>query len=171
MAERSKQLENTVETIKVASLTNPIRLALTIAIGIGLHNFAEGLAIGQAVATGGISLALVLIIGFGLHNTTEGFGITGPLIGRIRPSWRFLVAVGLIGGTPTFLGTLLGRVYSNEVLSTLFLALGAGSIIYVIQTLIQTGFRSQKPWVYSVGLLIGLVAGIATDLIIAAAGA
>lgn len=149
---------------------NPVRLAVMIAIGIGLHNFAEGLAIGQAAATGAVSLALVLIIGFGLHNATEGFGITGPLIGHVRPSWRFLLLVGLIGGSPTFLGTILGRAYANDVVSTLFLALAAGSIIYVVQTLVYTGLRSQKTDVFSVGLFIGLVAGIATDLVIAAAG-
>jgi len=149
---------------------NPLRLAMMIAIGIGLHNFAEGLAIGQAAATGAVSLALLLIIGFGLHNATEGFGITGPLVGHVRPSWRFLLLVGLIGGSPTFLGTLLGRAYSNATVSMLFLALAAGSIIYVVQILIYTGLRSQKSEVFSIGLLIGLIAGIATDLVIAAAG-
>ena len=152
------------------TLDNPIRLALMIAIGIGLHNFAEGLAIGQAAASGAVSLALVLIIGFGLHNATEGFGITGPLVGRARPSWKFLLLVGLIGGSPTFFGTILGRAYSSDVVSTLFLALAAGSIIYVVQTLVYSGLRSQKPTVFSIGLFIGLVAGIATDLVISAAG-
>jgi ZIP family zinc transporter len=154
----------------VAMLDDPVRLALTIAIGIGLHNFAEGLAIGQAAAAGALNLALILIIGFGLHNATEGFGITGPLVGHVRPSWRFLLLVGLIGGSPTFLGTLLGRVYSSTSVSTLFLALAAGSIIFVVQTLIHSGLRSGKSNVFSVGLLLGLVAGIATDLVIAAAG-
>jgi len=149
---------------------NPLRLAMMIAIGIGLHNFAEGLAIGQAAAAGTVSLALVLIIGFGVHNATEGFGITGPLFGRVRPSWRFLILVGLIGGTLTFLGTILGRAYTSVVVSTLFLALAAGSIIYVVQTLVYSGLRSQKTKVFSIGLLIGLVAGIATDLVIAASG-
>ncbi len=169
MARRSKTSNNPGE-VAVAMLDDPLRLALTIAIGIGLHNFAEGLAIGQAAAAGTVSLALVLVIGFGLHNTTEGFGITGPLVGHVRPSWRFLLLVGLIGGSPTFVGTLLGRAYSNATVSTLFLALAAGSIIYVVQTLIYTGLRSQKSEVFSIGLLIGLVAGIATDLVIAAAG-
>ena len=167
---RSSKASKNPEDKMPAMVDDPLRLALTIAIGIGLHNFAEGLAIGQAAATGAVSLALLLIIGFGLHNATEGFGITGPLIGRVRPSWGFLLMVGLIGGSPTFIGTLLGRVYSNTVVSVLFLALAAGSIIYVVQTLIYTGLRSQKTEVFSIGLLIGLVVGIATDLIIAAAG-
>ncbi len=109
--------------------SKPFRVAMLIAIGIGLHNFAEGLAIGQAATSGAVSLAWLLILGFGLHNMTEGFGITGPLIGRVLPSWRFLFSVGLIGGTPTFLGTLAGSAYSSDVLSLLFLGLAAGSII------------------------------------------
>ncbi len=86
-------------------LTPARRLALLIATGIGLHNFGEGLAIGQSAAAGEISLALVLIIGFGLHNATEGFGIVGPMSAEAElPSWRFLIVLGLIGGGPTFLG-------------------------------------------------------------------
>ena len=170
LTQRSQTLDSPGAVSATKVIDNPLRLALMIAIGIGLHNFAEGLAIGQAAATGTVSLALVLVIGFGLHNATEGFGITGPLVGHVRPSWRFLLLVGFIGGTPTFVGTLLGRVYSNNVVSTLFLALAAGSIIYVVQTLVYTGLRSEKQTVFSIGLLIGLVAGIATDLVIAAAG-
>lgn len=151
-------------------LDNPLRLAVLISIGIGLHNFAEGLAIGQAAASGAVSLALVLIVGFGLHNATEGFGITGPLVGRIRPSWSFLLLVGLIGGSPTFLGTIVGRAYTSDVVSILFLALAAGSIIYVVQTLVYSGLSSNKQGAFSMGMLAGFIAGIATDLVIASAG-
>ena len=95
-----------------------VALSLLIATGIGLHNFSEGLAIGQAGATGEISLAIVLIIGFGLHNATEGFGIVAPLSGEpVRPSWRFLLLLGLIGGGPTFVGTLIGQAWVSESLS------------------------------------------------------
>lgn len=78
----------------------PARLALMIAVGIGLHNFAEGLAIGNSAAAGDLSLAVLLVVGFGLHNATEGFGIVAPLTGQ-RPSWGFLALLGLIGGGPT----------------------------------------------------------------------
>src|SRR6266487_39373 len=92
------------------SLTPGKRLALLIAIGIGVHNFGEGLAIGQAAAANSISLAVTLIIGFGLHNATEGFGICGPMAGEgTKPNWGFLGLLGLIAGGPTFLGTALGQ--------------------------------------------------------------
>src|SRR5213082_918263 len=113
-------------------------LALFIATGIGLHNFSEGLAIGQSVARNEVSLALVLIIGFGLHNATEGFGIVAPLaVEDARPSWSFLLLLGLVGGGPTFLGTIVGRSFVNETLFVAFLALAAGSILYVVIQLLN----------------------------------
>src|SRR6202165_3530637 len=115
-------------------------LAIFIATGIGLHNFSEGLAIGQSAASDQISLAIVLIIGFGLHNATEGLGICAPLAGdKERPSWSFLGVLGLIGGAPTFLGTLVGQFWVSESVSILFFALAAGSILYVVMELLNVG--------------------------------
>ncbi len=96
------------------------RLSLLIAVGIGLHNFGEGLAIGGSAATGAIGLATILVIGFALHNGTEGFGIVAPLAAEgDRPSWGFLLLMGLIGGGPTTLGTAVGRQFtSTAVLSS-----------------------------------------------------
>ena len=95
---------------------------MVIALAIGLHNFAEGLAIGVSAKAGAIGLATVLIIGFGLHNATEGFGIVGPL-GGVRPSWSWLGRAGLIGGGPTFLGTIVGyQVNSHPARAPLLLA-------------------------------------------------
>ncbi|KQV08139.1 ZIP family metal transporter [Leifsonia sp. Root112D2] len=147
------------------------RLAFLIAVGIGLHNFSEGLAIGQSAAAGQISLALVLVIGFGLHNATEGFGITAPLAGDgERPSWAQLAILGIIGGGPTLIGTLLGTIFVNEVVSILFLALAAGSILYVVVQLLGVAIKFARPFSLYGGLLIGLFAGFATDFIVTAAG-
>jgi len=146
-------------------------LAVFIATGIGLHNFSEGLAIGQASAKDQVSLAVVLIIGFGLHNATEGLGICAPLTGeKDRPSWSFLFALGLVGGAPTFFGTLLGHAWVNESVSILFLALAAGSILYVVMELLNVGRLLASKTLVTWGVLLGLFLGFATDFILVAAG-
>lgn len=156
----------------VAAWSPARRLALLIAVGIGLHNFAEGLAIGQSAASGQVALATLLVIGFGLHNATEGFGITAPLVGQgERPTWRFLFLLGIVGGGPTFLGTMIGQAYVNERLYLLFLSLAVGSILYVIVQLFAVAQRLKRPLLLHTGLLVGLFAGIATDYVVVAAGA
>jgi zinc transporter, ZIP family len=157
----------------VATWAPARRLALMIAIGIGLHNFAEGLAIGGSAGSGDISLAVLLVIGFGLHNATEGFGITAPLSADTeaeRPSWPFLLTLGLIGGGPTFLGTLLGHSVTSEPVSVVFLTLAAGSILYVVIQLIGVGSKVGRRDLLAWGILIGLMAGFVTDFIVTAAG-
>jgi ZIP family zinc transporter len=153
-------------------LTTPaIRLAFLIAIGIGVHNFGEGLAIGQAAAGNEISLAVTLIIGFGLHNATEGFGICGPLSGDgIRPSWRLLLILGLIGGGPTFLGTVVGQAWTSDALSVLFFTVAGGSILYVVQELFAVNRRYGNPVLITWLMLAGILAGFATDFVVTAAG-
>jgi zinc transporter, ZIP family len=151
----------------IAGLGHAERLSVQIAIGIGLHNFAEGLAIGQSAANDEISLALALVIGFALHNATEGFGIVAPLAAEgIRPSWNFLILLGLIGGGPTFVGTLVGNAVANDALSVAFLALAAGSVLYVVIQLVQMaaklGYRELAMW----GIFAGLVAGFGTDYVL-----
>jgi ZIP family zinc transporter len=148
------------------------RLALLIAIGIGFHNFSEGLAIGQSAAKGEISLALLLIIGFGLHNATEGFGIVAPMSAEaVRPSWGFLAVLGVIGGGPTFVGTIIGQSFVNETMFIAFLALAAGSILYVVLQLVKMAFRMGHKEMLMWGVLLGFLAGLATDFILVAAGA
>jgi ZIP family zinc transporter len=147
------------------------RLAVLIALGIGLHNFAEGLTIGQSAAAGEVSLALLLIIGFGLHNATEGFGIVAPMAAENeRPSWSFLFAMGLIGGGPTFVGTVIGRSFVNETLFVAFLALAAGSLLYVIIQLLKVAARQGFADLVMWGIFGGLVLGFATDYVLVAAG-
>src|SRR5256885_16038934 len=95
-----------------------------IAVGIGLHNFSEGLAIGQSFASGAIALAMVLIVGFGAHNATEGFGIAGPLTGiPEKTEISFLAKMGIIGGSPTFIGTLVGSIWGSKLTYIKFLSL------------------------------------------------
>jgi ZIP family zinc transporter len=161
----------------LASWSAARRLSLLIAVGIGLHNFAEGLAIGQSAASGEIGLALMLVIGFGLHNATEGFGIVAPLAADVdgdgnphRPSWGFLLAMGAIGGGPTFVGTLIGHGFTSEPLSVAFLTLAAGSLIYVITQLIGVASRARRSDLLAYGILVGLVAGFLTDAIVTVAG-
>lgn len=162
---------------RIATWSAARRLSLLIAVGIGLHNLAEGLAIGQSAASGEISLALLLVIGFGLHNATEGFGIVAPLAGDLdpegkplRPSWGFLLAMGAIGGGPTFVGTLVGHQFTSEPVSVVFLTLAAGSILYVVTQLVGIATRTRRPDLLAYGLLLGLVAGFLTDGIVIAAG-
>jgi ZIP family zinc transporter len=150
------------------------QLALLIATGIGLHNFAEGLAIGNSAASGEIALAVLLVIGFGLHNATEGFGIVAPLTAaqdNTRPTWGFLALLGLIGGGPTFVGTLAGQQFTSEPVSVAFLALAAGSILYVVIELLAVGRKLALKHTTGWGILLGLALGFATDAIVIAAGA
>jgi ZIP family zinc transporter len=164
--------ELAAERTGVAAWSAARRLALLIAVGIGLHNFGEGLAIGGSAASGEISLAMVLVIGFALHNATEGFGIVAPLAAEgDRPSWGFLAAMGAIGGGPTFLGTALGRQFTNDGVSVIFLTLAAGSLLYVIVQLLGVALRSASRDVMYWGLLAGLAAGFITDMVVTAGGA
>ena len=112
------------------------------------------------------------MIGFGLHNATEGFGITAPLAAEdTKPSLgRCCCVLGLIGGGPTFVGTVIGQSVASDDLYIAFLALAAGSILYVIIQLVGVALKmGQKELLYW-GLLLGLFAGFATDFVVTAAG-
>jgi ZIP family zinc transporter len=146
-----------------------LQTGVVIAVAIGLHNFAEGLAIGVSARAGAVSLATVLIVGFALHNTTEGFGIVGPL-GGITPSWRWLGLVGLIGGGPTFLGAMLGYQVTSEPLELGFYAVAGGAILYVIGEIWQGMRRYGHRELGLVLLTAGFAAGILTDLVVAYGG-
>jgi ZIP family zinc transporter len=169
--------ERPARTHGIATWSPARRLSLLIAVGIGLHNFAEGLAIGQAAASNAIALATVLVIGFALHNATEGFGIVAPLAADTtegidtRPSWGFLLAMAAIGGGPTFIGTAIGHNFTSEPVSVIFLTLAAGSIVYVIAQLLGVAARAKRPDLVAYGLLLGILAGFITDAVVSAGGA
>jgi ZIP family zinc transporter len=129
-------------------------------------------AVDESAAAGELSLALVLIIGFGLHNTTEGFGIVGPMSGEAeRPSWGFLGLMGLIGGGPTFLGTLIGQAWVSPALEVVFFSLAGGSILYVVIQLFEVCRRFSLPTLVAWSMLLGLLLGFGTDWVLVAAGA
>ena len=138
---------------------------------LDLMNPAIRLAFGQAAASDEISLAVTLIIGFGLHNATEGFGICGPLSGAgIVPSWRLLGLLGLIGGAPTFLGTVVGQAWASEAVSVVFFTVAGGSILYVVRELFAVNRKHGHPVLVTWLLLAGILLGFATDFVVTAAG-
>jgi zinc transporter, ZIP family len=147
-----------------------LRMGMAIAVAIGLHNFSEGLAIGQAASAGELSLALLLVVGFALHNATEGFGIVGPLAAaETRAPWAWLGLAGLVGGGPTFLGTLVGTQFQSAFVFVGFLAVAGGAIVYVIGELFAVGRRlswEKTLW----GVIGGFVLGFATELVLELAG-
>jgi len=152
-----------------AAKRRALRTGLTIAAAIGVHNFAEGLAIGVSARAGAISLATVLIVGFALHNATEGFGIVGPL-GDVRPSWRWLGLAGLIGGGPTFLGSIVGYGVTSHPLELTFYAAAGGAILYVIgevwNGMRRYGYRELGLLMVTAGFLVGVL----TDLVVTLGG-
>ncbi len=153
-----------------AEVHDPMLLASIIAIGIGAHNFAEGLAIGASAASGATAIAVGLIVGFALHNATEGFGIAAPLSGRsIRPSRRLLLLAGLVAGGPTFLGTVVGYAFHSPILSVLFLATAIGALVYVIGELWSVlrrtpGITALMTSMLACGFFIALATEVVLDL-------
>ncbi|MCX6388732.1 MAG: ZIP family metal transporter [Solirubrobacterales bacterium] len=147
-----------------------LRTGLMIATAIGIHNLGEGLAIGVSARSGEISLATVLVVGFALHNATEGFGIVGPL-GKVTPSWRWLGLAGLIAGSPTLIGTMIGWNIQLEALSVACYALAGGAILYVIgeiwNAMRRLGHRELGLLMLGVGFMIGVL----TDLVVVYGGA
>jgi zinc transporter ZupT len=138
-------------------------LALLVAVGIGLHNFGEGLAIGSAFALGELALGTLLIVGFTLHNTTEGLAIVAPLARREeRVGVTGLVQLGLIGGVPTILGAWLGAFVYSPLLAVLFLALGVGAIAQVTRQIVgQTANGGFAAYLRERAVISGLAAGVA----------
>jgi zinc transporter ZupT len=150
---------------------SPIQVAALIALGIGLHNLGEGLAIGTSYATGEIALGTFLVIGFLLHNTTEGLGIVTPLADQ-RPRLISLILLGALAGVPTVLGAWFGGFTYSPVWTTLFFAIGVGAIVAVVYELWRLFRRRSGAGLTAplnvAGLLLGMVIMYATGLLVPA---
>jgi zinc transporter, ZIP family len=148
----------------------PLYVAALIAIGIGLHNLGEGLAIGAAYSLGELGLTTFLILGFTLHNVTEGLGIVTPLA-RSRPSLAQLAGLGVVAGAPTILGTWSGGLAYSPILAVLFLSVGAGAIVQVvweIAKLLRREGKAMSAPLNALGFAAGILVMYLTGLAVAA---
>jgi zinc transporter, ZIP family len=175
--ERMYRVRVSLAAVDLSDASTPPKVALTplramnlIAIGIGLHNFAEGLAIGTSYVAGGLAAATLLFVGFAVHNSTEGFGVVGPAMAAgVVPSWRRLGALGLVAGGPTLLGTIAGSVVTPGLVASTFLAIAAGAILYVVLELVRIGDRREAGPLRAFGLFAGFAVGLLSDLVLIAA--
>jgi zinc transporter, ZIP family len=162
---------------QMQDLVKPLAISLMIAIGIGLHNFGEGLAIGAAVLLGEIALSTFLIVGFTLHNTTEGLAIVAPLAKSRKLMLRRLVLMGVIAGAPTIAGAWIGGFLYSPIATIIFLSIGAGAIFQVVYSigswvLRPTNDNDKKSRIVSVnkftiaGFAIGMVIMYVTGLLV-----
>jgi zinc transporter, ZIP family len=146
-----------------------LAVAFLIAIGIGLHNLGEGLAIGAAFSIGAAALGTFLVVGFIIQNITEGLGIIAPVL-RDRPSWANLLWMGLIGGAPAVVGAWIGGLSYSQPLAVLFLAIGAGAVfevVYEIAKLIQKdAAKRPMPVTIFAGVTVGMLLLYVTGLLI-----
>jgi zinc transporter, ZIP family len=148
-----------------------LRLAFLIALGIGLHNLGEGLAIGAAYAQGAVTLGAFLIVGFMIHNTTEGLGIVAP-VAQDSPSLKTLALAGFLAGGPTIIGAWLGGLAYSPLLGTLCMAIGAGAILQVLGVLYrvvgrETGGAAIWTPLNAMGVAAGLLVMYTTGLLVA----
>jgi zinc transporter, ZIP family len=145
------------------------RLALLVAIGIGLHNLGEGLAIGSAYAIGELALGAFLVVGFALHNTTEGLAVVAP-IAHERPGWPRLALLGLIAGAPAIIGAWIGGVAYSAPLAAFLLGFGVGAIVQVAWQILpmvrgrERGAQLLTP-LTTAGLVLGLAVMWVTGLL------
>jgi zinc transporter ZupT len=164
----SSTREIQIQLQKYQQLLKPLTISMMIAIGIGLHNFGEGLAIGAAMLLGEVALSTFLIVGFTLHNTTEGLAIVAPIAkteAKRSMMIRRLIMMGLIAGVPTIAGTWIGGFLYSPLAAVVFLSVGAGAIFQVVYSLITWISHHQKPE-SSPFISAPVVAGFITGLLI-----
>jgi zinc transporter ZupT len=152
-------------------LLRPIAISMMISIGIGLHNFGEGLAIGAAVLLGEVALSTFLILGFTLHNTTEGLAIVAPMAKHRRVPIIKLVIMGLIAGVPTIFGAWIGGFLYSPIATIIFLSIGAGAIFQVVYTIGSwmyqtTGARGLNNASIIAGFTVGMLIMYLTGLLV-----
>jgi zinc transporter ZupT len=152
--------EKLVKRVESSRITKPVAVALMIAIGIGLHNFGEGLAIGAAVGLGSIAFSTFLIVGFALHNTTEGIAIAAPM-SRGKTMIGKLVVFGMIAGTPVIFGAWIGGFVYSPFAAVVFLSIGAGAIFQVIITILRWIREEGDKNLSSTAAVAGISVGIA----------
>ena len=161
--------EKLVKRAASSRISKPVAIALMISIGIGLHNFGEGLAIGAAVGMGSIAFSTFLIIGFALHNTTEGIAIAAPM-SRGKTMIGKLIAMGLIAGSPAIFGAWVGGFVYSPFTSVIFLAVGAGAIFQVIVVIMkwirEEGDKNLSSAAVASGITAGMVIMYLTSILI-----
>lgn len=144
----------------LSASSKPFAIGLMIAIGIGLHNLGEGLAIGAAIGLGQVALSTFLIVGFALHNTTEGIAIASPVAKSKSPVLK-IVLLGLIAGAPTILGTWIGGFFYSPFTAIIFLAIGAGAIFQVALVILKWIYQSEQKLVQT-----SIISGIGSGMLI-----
>ena len=152
-----------------STLARPVAIALMVAVGIGLHNLGEGLAIGAAISIGQVTLSTFLIVGFTIHNTTEGLAIAAPMA-RAKPMIGKLAAMGAIAGVPAIFGAWIGGFIYSPFAAAVFLSIGAGAIFQVVVSIVnwirQDEERTFSTAAVSSGFAIGMLVMYLTSIIV-----
>jgi len=147
-----------IKTNNLSTLSKGLAISLMIAIGIGLHNLGEGLAVGAAIALGEVALSTFLIIGFATHNTTEGLAIAAPLTGS-KAKIAKMIGLGLIAGVPAIFGCWIGGFSFSPFFTLIFLAIGAGAIFQVVLSIFQY-MKEKSDLLSNTSLFVGISAGL-----------